>query len=742
MRRRTLGLAFLVTIGPVGSVASTGRAQVQSGRFAPPPPRQLHLGPLTAPAPVPRGAELETSLRGHFGPELAARLARSDDADQRLEGIERAAEARTSEGLALLVRALDASGAARADARALVAVARGLAAYTSQPEARTALQNIINSPPTTQSFLRAAPVRAAEGTLDETLELGRVELARGTAAVALATSTEARAKEAIVAIARGVGAGQPFAASAILAAPVAQASAYGSSGATTASLIRLLASLGDLRGLEGIRVAVRTGDPATRAAALQALAEMGDARAIDTARAASKDVDPHVRAAAARALVLLGAATAAGAADGPRAVEALVSDDATALAGAHLAELAQDDGVLKALAARVVSSGDLELRRAVVSALGHGTSAAAVDLLARLTRDPILASDAGAALGRSPSDAAIGVIVGLMGAAEGPARRLGARAYVVRAIVRSERDGRARDLLVRMAASGDANDRAVGRAALVALGEQDVAPALADPDPRVRRAVATAALVPLATGDARARAAARALVARLTVEPDAATREALSVGLIDGDTEGRLTTVALLDRAETGGPDAPLAAMAFTLRAEGVREPKVDALLASRDPLVRAHVARGLGGSASRNAIGRLANAYAYEPDLLVRRALVLAMAGRTRDAGSPARKAALDLASRLDPDTEVRRAAARALAGLPAAPSAPHVHEVAWLRLQTGAGGAPAAPVETAALVRSDGVAIPIAFDEDGYALVVVPPGEARLVLAPRVPAYEALGR
>jgi hypothetical protein len=41
------------------------------------------------------------------------------------------------------------------------------------------------------------------------------------------------------------------------------------------------------------------------------------------------------------------------------------------------------------------------------------------------------------------------------------------------------------------------------------------------------------------------------------------------------------------------------------------------------------------------------------------------------------------------------------------------------------------------ASYVTAEGVAIPIAFDADGYALVPgIPPGDGRLVLAPVVPA------
>jgi hypothetical protein len=40
---------------------------------------------------------------------------------------------------------------------------------------------------------------------------------------------------------------------------------------------------------------------------------------------------------------------------------------------------------------------------------------------------------------------------------------------------------------------------------------------------------------------------------------------------------------------------------------------------------------------------------------------------------------------------------------------------------------------------VRSDGLAVPLVFDEDGFAIVAgVPPGDARLVLAPRLPSYK----
>ena len=731
----------------MAAFATLARDAAAQGPYASPPPRPLPLGPVATAAPAPRRSELTTDLRSHFGVELAARLLRSDDPEERLQGLERAASGRTAEGMSLLVRALESGGAARLDARALIAVARGLAPFASQSEARSALQGIVNAPPiAARSPLResippqgpfggatsSAPPRGShldEG-IDEVTEQGRVELARGIAALALASSPDMHAVDTIAAIARGGGGGQSFAANAILAFPLVQMCAVGSFGALNPPMIRLLAAEGDLRGLDGIRSAARAGDSATRTAALSSLAEMGDARALELARAATKDIDPQVRAAAANALVLLGAP------ERLRAIDSLLADNATVYAGAELALAEQDAGVVKALAARVVVTGDAPLRRAIVAALGRSTEPVALEVLGHLTTDPTIGGEAAAAIARSPSPSAGKAVRALLGST--PTRRLGARACVVRAIVRGERDGCAGDVLAQLASSSEPLDRAAGLAALVALGERDLGPALADKDPRVRRAVA---------GASRARpsrAQSHALLARLASEPDAATRQALSIGLVDGDPDGQVTTLALIDRAESGGPDAPLAAMAFARRAEGSHAAKVDALLASRDPLLRAHAARGLGASLAKDAIGRLAHAFAYEPDAAVRRAVVLAVAGRSEDGSSLDRQETLRLASRLDPDRAVREMAARALAGLPAGPAPPGVREVAWLRLAAPDGappseglGSPAAA--TGILVDAAGLALPIAFDEDGYAVIVIPPGEARLALAPRVPAYEA---
>jgi hypothetical protein len=199
-------------------------------------------------------------------------------------------------------------------------------------------------------------------------------------------------------------------------------------------------------------------------------------------------------------------------------------------------------------------------------------------------------------------------------------------------------------------------------------------------------------------------------------------------------------TLTLIERAQAGGPDAPLAALALARRADEPLAPKVDALLASQDPVLRAHAALGLGQSREPDAVGRLARAFAWEARAPVRRALVDALAARMGDDGpaalAPSGRAMLEVAARLDPDRVTRAAARRTLLGAPL-PGDLGTREVAWLRV-VPAEGAALPHGMTAMLVDARGKALPFAFDDDGYALVPgVPPGEARVRLAPRLPAY-----
>jgi hypothetical protein len=92
--------------------------------------------------------------------------------------------------------------------------------------------------------------------------------------------------------------------------------------------------------------------------------------------------------------------------------------------------------------------------------------------------------------------------------------------------------------------------------------------------------------------------------------------------------------------------------------------------------------------------------------------------------------------AARIDPDPVVRWVAA----GRPEGGVDPAgVREVAWIRLVAAEGASPALD-RTALLSDRRGRALPIVFDDEGYALVPgISPGEARLRLAPDSPSYTA---
>ncbi|HEY2511113.1 MAG TPA: HEAT repeat domain-containing protein [Polyangiaceae bacterium] len=703
------------------AVASTAGAQTR--RMAPRP------GPSRAapPPPLAPTSDDPLDLRARFGLERASHLVHSPDPDERLRGIERAASVGTSDAVAFLALQLDPSSPTRDDARAKIAIARGLAAHTDQAAARAALTLLVG-----YATPRASP-RSGEG---EDPDFGaRLEIARTSAALALAQSGDSRSVEALAAIARGNGIGAPAALAAIEAHPPSGSIAWGHP--LSPAVLRLFGRIGDTRLAAMILDAARAGEPAVRAAAIEALGSLGDARVIELARSELTDEEPLVRVACASALLRLGAP------DASRAIEALIADDATARAGVELAANAHGPGVVRALSARAAVSADLDLRASAVGSLGRDPSAEAVEALLSLQRDPFLRAETAEALARSPSPAALPAIEKLGRSPE--TKRLAAYAYVVRAWVRGESSAPLETLVDALAGARDPADRAVGAFAKVALHESGVAAWLDDPDPGVRRAVAIASF---AHGSEQTR---RALLARRVREDDAATRQVLAAGLADGDPQGLVPLHALLACAHGGGADAALCALAFARQAAPEQAGDVDTLLAGRDALLRAHAARGLAESNDPTSIGRLAAAYTYEPDPAVRRTLIAAL-DRTRRS-SPGVASSLsslfDLAAHLDPDPETRWLAARAehdSAGASIAPLAPEAgSEVAWMRLVDGDGSplGPRAPVATAALLRSDGLALPIAFDRDGNAVVpATPAGPSRLLLAPRLSAAYAGAR
>ncbi len=715
MRARRGLFAFAVAVAVLGTGSVAG-AQPYYPPPVPPPPPQGFGGASLRP---PVMGDAPSNLRGRFGIDVADRLMHGES-DDRIRGIRRAAAMGTPEAISLLANGpIDPMTIGRTDSRALLELARALAHFTTDEAVRARLLSIVQAPVPSG---RALDVDAVP----------RVALARATAARALATSTDHTARESLLQTARAGGPGQPAALAALAAFGISyyDEATLRSVPVASPTHARALAQSADLRVLDALRAQVGASDPTTRAAALVALAQLGDMRILqpppprtdgtrdpDAVTAAFGEKDARLRAAAGEAFVLLDAPQRFG------AVTLLVADDATAKAGIRLAERAQNADVVKALAARLAASRDLVERRACIAALGHGLTDDALKVVVSFAADRDLAGDAAHAMARSPNAGALAALEKLAGTNP----RLAVRGYALRVLVRGGRSSVLDDKMRTLAGSKDAADRSVGRAARVALGDEGLDAALADSDPRVRRVVAVAALGLRAQSPAAVDAA---LLAAYGKEADAATKRVLSLGLLGGDPDGRVPTLALVDRAEAGGADAPLAAMALAGRKDDAQKHKVELLLASRDPLVRLHAARGLARSELPESTGMLAEAYRFETDVLVRRELVRALAAK---AAAPVRAEVLGLAATLDPDGIVRDVAARALANAPS-PGDAMLRDTAWIHVTTPDGSA--APVLVGAYVTSEGAVLPIAFDADGYAIVPgVSAGEGRLVLEPSIP-------
>src|SRR5207237_10317111 len=119
-------------------------------------------------------------------------------------------------------------------------------------------------------------------------------------------------------------------------------------------------------------------------------------------------------------------------------------------------------------------------------------------------------------------------------------------------------------------------------------------------------------------------------------------------------------TSVLATWAESGGPLAPLAARALPTRDDEALRGRLKRLLEGSDPVVRAHLALGLGRDPEPSAVSLLTNAYRFEEDPQVRRAIIRALSLRTE----VQRAAVLTLARDLDPDDDVRALARSALDG------------------------------------------------------------------------------
>lgn len=636
-----------------------------------------HAKPSEAPPP-------RRSLRGLFGVDAVKPLLRSEAGAVRERAFERLGTLGTPRALELLARALESDGAAR-DARERLAAVRALAPHAADPVASDAL-------------IRA--LGGIEGHLDE-----RALLVERTAALALAASHDELAERALARALRQPGRVSEHARLALHAHP-----ARGivplllASSTATPALVAVLGELGEPAAWGFLREQAESGDAPVRSAAVTALFQLDGAAAVRLARRlAPSETDAGVRAALARGLAVNGD-------DAAVPLFAALLTDAKGRALALDLALDVQNAEFGALLAKAPLADD---RDRWFAALGHAGGAAAVARLTAALARPDDAWSALYALALCPDGRAEDV---LERALTQPAlRRNALRAAVIRSVTR-EQNVSGMTAALDALGHGDPSDRAAAAWARAVLEPSAAVASFASRDVAVVAAAARAA---------SSRQLAAAAAARLATTTEPVLAAALAGALSVPGAADAVPTRVLTALVDARGAAAYAAAFALALRDSETLRPRLRELLGSEDPLLRAHVARGLGASADASAVGLLGEAYRAEPDAEVRRALVSALAERRE----PGRRPTLELAAALEPDDAARELARTALRGA-APPRAPR-RGAAWLRLTPSRAEPP-----FALLASTSGVSLPFAADPDGMLTVVgLPAGPLELELATATP-------
>jgi len=661
----------------------------------------LAVNATAAPSESPRaGATASGSFRSRFGVERAEALRGATAAPERLRGLERLAAAGTERAVDRLVQAVLPGGTAITPEERLVAV-RALAGYTANIDVRRALFGLLGGHATSSPGDASAP-------LDE--------LARRTAALALARSG---ANDAIESLGKALG-GADVAASAaenalVAYPPRALTAMLRGAREKTLALAKTLDELGDQRGFDALRALVIDGPIDVRAAAAVGLTHLGDFETVALAEHWRASRGPaELRVVAAQILAL------ARAKDAGDAIAELLADDATFAAGLDLSLDAPSRAAVPELIRHLAHADDRTAK--VLAALGRAGGADAAQALEAALADPDRAALAAHALARmSGSDGKAALERAL---SRPSSRRLAARAGALRWLVQGDRlDGleRAFDALAR---SPDVADRAAAEAGKCALDPRQLAAALDSHDAEVVQSVAS--LLLLAPDDMAVDAAQRIANAR-----DPSTATALAIALAVPSAQNAVPTRTLLALIDGGGPAAPLAALAFAARDEKDLRPTLLALLTDGDPFIRAHAALGLGDSPEADATGILENAYRFELDPDVRAAIVRGLSRRHE----PTRSRTLRLAAELDPERTVRELARLALAGARLGPDV-RGDAASWLVVGTTETGGHAA--RAAITLRTpSGIALPLVTDADGIAVAAgISKGPVELRVAPGVAA------
>lgn len=690
------------------------------------------------------------SIQDLFGVPVARRLLLSDRTEDRIRGVERLGSLGTDEAVTALVEMLEGGGSTASDTMVRLAAVRVLAAHTDVEAARQVLIRELSTPVGPEARGTVSPLQS---------------LLRKTAALALA---RAGTKKATAPLLSAVERGGPAAEAAMLALkaypPGTIDSFFENKKKLPPSQIAFLGELGDLRAIEKLRPLLAENDTDVKLATVVALAKLGDETAAKAVRPWLTRGDPRLLKAAAEALIHLNAPEA-----GP-SVAALLASDVTRQAGLALALRAPMRSLVEPLATALEKLSADDKPRAV-AAIGRAGGPDAVKKLSAVfekgafgeaaseksdaksdakksdTKSDAKKSDAEKSDTKSDAKAAGGKVEPLAIAAlfalatmpgdearaaleklladgraskEDAVGRAVVRAAIVRAVVRGEAPAGLGARLEAWAGSKDGAARAVATLGLVATGAKSAADVIASCTEKKcdEPALHAAARGALARGSAELSPFLGLLESSWARGADLAQPKAIAIGAGVGllaDPSGRgVPTSTLAAWAESGGPLAPLAARALPSRDDEVTRGRIERLLEGSDPVVRAHVAFGLGKDPEKDAVSLLVNAYRFEDDAQVRAAIVRALSERKE----PQRTATLEAARALDPDDGVRALARAALAGRALPPPATLAQAAAWVTIEDNDAGATPTP-RPGRVVRSDGVAVPFVADPDGVLLV-----------------------
>jgi cellulose synthase operon protein C len=674
------------------TLAATSMPAAAQPRPRPVAPRTSKPPPKVKPRPP---TEVEARLSERMGVGVARRLLdRSASPASRRRALERLGAVGTPSALELLSKSLEPGGSATTSEERLVAV-RALARHARHPDVRLALVRAL------------AGVGAAAGAEAEQLE----QLVRETAALALARSGSREALELLGKALRQEGPVALAAAVGLEAHPPREiAPIVDARGAPTLTLVRLLARLGDQRAFHGLRRIVKRGTPELRAEAAIALTRLGDFETVAVARHwLEHGSEAAVRVAAARILAMARDPGADG------AIARLLAEPGNRAAALELALDAPSAGLVPALERQLAASpADAER---IIAAIGRAGGTRAAKVLARQLEAPANAQTAAYALALCPGDPAADAIERALSSSSADVRRNAARAGVLRRAAFGDSVSGLKAALDRLLQSADAADRAAGAWGRAALDDDDARELVVSSDLDVARAAARQAFVPSV-----ASVAAR----RLAHEADASSRTALAAALAVPAAADQVPTSVLLALLDGGGAATPIAARALAARDSNQLRPRVELLLASADPFVRANAVLGLADSREPSAVGLLEQSYRFETDAAVRHAVVSALGQRKERT----RRRTLTLAAQLDGNREVREAARLALSG----------HRLArlgsgrgtlWLALIPNRAGATVSG-HAAELATAAGMVLPLAADPDGaVTLAGLPVGSVRVRLA-----------